>query len=138
MPGFVLPKCTATITFEDTLYEGAEVTCRIDVNMGFFMDMSALMDSGGAINIMAPFAHRVLDSWNLEDEDGSPISCDLDGLRLVPQMFVNMLIMKWAETVANPPAPLAGPSPNGQRGPVQSGATEALSLNLGDYSAPNS
>mgnify|MGYP001563947274 CR=1 FL=1 len=120
--GFQLPRRTAKLVFEGD-YAGAEVVVKLDVPLGavlWFLDQQDAADSmpEGAAQSAAlwrlrqQFVELFLDSWNLLD-NGAPIPATVKGLEAVTPVFIGLLIGKWSEVVASPPAPLGGQSVDG-------------------------
>jgi hypothetical protein len=65
-----------------------------------------------ADKLFAGFAERLV-SWNLEDDDGTPVPATLEGVQDQDMDFMVSLIMTWMNEVANVDAPLPQASPPG-------------------------
>lgn len=56
----------------------------------------------------------LIDSWNIEDEDGTPVPVTFEALMDQDLRLVIAIVQQWVEHVAGVPAPLDGPSPSGE------------------------
>ena len=110
--GFEIPKRTALLTFEGTDYDGAEIRVRLDMSMGFFLEVQEMVGSGQLFDLYSKFGKSVLLEWNLEDE-GQPLPCGETGMMALPPALANIIVSSWAEAVAKPPSPLSEPSGDG-------------------------
>lgn len=82
-------------------------------------------DLGGLFEL---FASKLI-SWNLEDEDGTPIPATVDGLNDQDMDFALDLVLAWVSAVIGVSAPLGQPSTDGTPFPEGSIPMETLSLN---------
>lgn len=107
------------IIFDEGDAAGAEIVCRLNVPIGVLMEISHIgqamteADIGGLAEISALFVDQVLVSWNLEEEDGSPIPLTQVGLESLPVSLRQAILMHWITTVVTIPVPLGAKSPNG-------------------------
>jgi hypothetical protein len=125
---FKLGSNVAKLTFEDTVYAGAEVTVRLDLPMRLFLELERVQADQGAQAALQEMAKQVLLSWNLDDAAGNPIPCDATGILEVPPALAMAIMEGWRDAVSGVPAPLGEQSRSGEM---------ASALNLGDYSRPN-
>lgn len=140
--GFRRKKPTITIKFgPDHDLHGFEVTVKpasIDLylNMLQFTEMtegaSGQRVVAGATNLCELLGAQLL-AWNLEDDDGDPILCNVESLREQDTEFVMQLVAAWFDAVRGVPAPLDSDSPSGDQSQALSDLTELSSL-----SQPNS
>lgn len=77
------------------------------------MTQEARQSTDAMEKLFSEFADRALRSWNLEDEDGTPVPPTLDGLLSQEFDFVFEIIDAWTDTVAGVSDPLEQPSPGG-------------------------
>lgn len=131
-----LPRRTARLVF-DGEYEGVEVVTRLDVSIDTLLtfmrvnEEDAPPEPGDWLTRLKDFARDALVEWNLEDDGGSPIPATAAGMGQVPPAFANLVIGKWVEAVANPPAPLPAASGGGGTSGTATIATGILSANPG-------
>ncbi len=52
----------------------------------------------------------MLQSWNLENDDGTPVPADGEGMLQIPLDFATLIITQWVDTVSDVPDPLGLPS----------------------------
>lgn len=77
-----------------------------------------------------------LDTWDLEDYDGTPIPPDFDGIKAAPFDLVLKLVEQWMDT-ADVPDDLGKASSNGAKFPVELPPMEPLSPNLSNSFTPD-
>jgi len=126
--GFKIPENTVTFDFVGTAYDGAEVTCRLDVSGAVFW---AILDS--AQNVIIPgetpearrldieqvietnrlIGDEVLKGWNLEYNDGTPRPADAEGFSKIPPELAKLITSKWMEVIQGEDDPLPAKSSNG-------------------------
>jgi len=111
--GFRIPKRTARLLFSDTQYEGAEVVVRLDVPIAGFVEIQDLIASESQLQVFRVFGDKVLDSWNLQRDDGTPIPADGEGMNSISMDLGNVILSEWAEIATQVPPPLEGNSNNG-------------------------
>lgn len=117
--GYRLPDKTALVRFEGTDYDGAEVRLRLSVSLGEYfriLEYAAKEHPDSFESAAEPYRYfaTVLVSWNLEEDDGTPIPATYDGMLKVKDAgFISKLMEAWRDAIQNPPAPLAAPSDNG-------------------------
>ncbi|MFF4834108.1 hypothetical protein [Streptomyces sp. NPDC001315] len=122
-----------TIKFaEGHQYHGAEARVR-GMAIGEYMAATGLDggDGDNAAASMKRFSERLL-SWNLEDEDGTPIPATPEGLAQVDQGLARALQNAYVESIigVHSADPLPESSPSGEPSLVESVPMEALSESL--------
>lgn len=95
-------------------YAGAEVHCRLDVDLGMFFDFMSLdpSDAEGVRAAVKEFTQRVLIGWDII-EDGEALPATEDGMLRLPPALVYSIIGAWSRAVASVPLEPDAPSPNG-------------------------
>lgn len=119
--GFKVQRTSIRLIFDEPALEGAEVVCR-GVPVSVFLDLANLKEQDGAEaaqQLFAMFAEKALESWNLEEEDGTPIPATSEGVLSLETALVMRIIRAWMGSVTNPPAPLGKPSDNGAAMPPE-------------------
>lgn len=91
------PKRTAfKLDFSGTECDGLEVTVR-PVPMSVMLDVVAAVGAGDAAaarHMYTTFAFA-LESWNVEDDDGTAVPADLDGLMSQDSRFISAVLQAW-------------------------------------------
>jgi hypothetical protein len=109
-----LGRQTAVLEFESGLLEGAEVRCRIDTPLGIMLEIEANMSDTESIEQgFATFGNSILESWSIEDEDGTPVPANSEGLMALPFTYALELVKSWLEAVQQLPNLKASASKNG-------------------------
>ena len=103
--GFRLQKRTARLVFSGD-YEGAEVVVRLDVPVSVFIEIQDLVSNEDQFRVFEVFGEKVLEEWNLEDDDGTPVAATAAGMQTIPLDFANTIIEKWVEVSTQPSIPL--------------------------------
>ena len=103
--GFRLQKRTARLVFSND-YEGAEVVGRLDVPVGVFIEIQDMVANNDQLHVFEVFGEKVLEEWNIQDDDGQAIPATSDGIQAIPLDFANLIIEQWVEVCTNPSAPL--------------------------------
>ena len=103
--GFRIPKRTARLIFVDD-YEGAEIVVRLDVPVAIFLEIQDLVSSGDQLRVFEMFGDKVLDEWNLQDDDGNPHPPTGFGMNSIPIHLANNILEQWVEVATKVPAPL--------------------------------
>ena len=115
MPKFKLgqAKRVANITFEGTDFDGLTVRCSLDLPLKTVMEIQKLSASEKQTEMVKAntiWCDKVLESWNLTDDDGKDIPATAESaLAVAPARLLAFLITKWAELVSEPPANLSKP-----------------------------
>jgi hypothetical protein len=103
----------ANITFEGTDYDGLEIRCTIDLPLKTVLEIQRLADSDSderVIEANTIWCDKVLESWNLVDDEGKAIPANSEGaLAIAPARLLTALVTKWSELVLEPPANLSKP-----------------------------
>lgn len=141
MAGYRHKAKTYKLTFED--YPGLEVVTKsASINvLSKMMRLAVEVDGVGTDDLTAEdidkmdelyagFA-KALVSWNLEDEDGTPVPTTVEGVRDQDPDFILSIVMRWAEAVSSPPDDLGKGSNSGPRFPEGSLPMAPLSPSLG-------
>lgn len=112
--GYKVPRRQALIRFEGTDYDGAEITCVLDVDLDIFFTVSRAAggDVGAIEAALRAFAQRSLLSWNIEDDDGTPIVASEAAFMALPPAMGLLIITRWLEAAATP-GPLSATAPSG-------------------------
>jgi len=105
--GFRIQKRTARLVFSGD-YEGAEVVVRLDVPVGVFIDIQDMVanDEQQSLQIFKVFGEKVLEEWNIEDDDGQTLPTNSQGMQKIPLQLANLIIEQWVEVCTQPPIPL--------------------------------
>jgi hypothetical protein len=100
MMGYKIPNRKLVIELAD--YEGAEVTCKLDVKMKTFFDLQDLTsDNASIISAYTTFGNEILESWNFENESGESIPADATGMLDIPPAIAIALMNAWTEQVSS-------------------------------------
>ena len=94
--GFRLQKRTARLVFSND-YEGAEVVVRLDVPVGVFIEIQDMVANNDQLHVFEVFGEKVLEEWNIQDDDGQAIPATSDGIQPIPLDFANLIIEQWVE-----------------------------------------
>ena len=103
--GFRIQKSTARLVFAGD-YEGAEIVVRLDVPVSVFIEIQDMVSNEQQLKVFELFGAKVLQEWNLENDDGNPVPATSDGMQTIPLDFANLIIEKWVEVSTQPSAPL--------------------------------
>ncbi len=138
--GFKVPRKTARLEFEGDEFEGMEIICALDLTLGAQEHFEGLQaDAASATKeeknaamraSIDYFAKNCIDSWNLENEDGTPISIAGESFYQFPGWFAVAVMNGWTNAIKKASevgGPLAEPSKNGSGSEVESEMTEAPS-----------
>lgn len=125
--GFKRP--TYTITFPDGhRFYGLEVKTRsvnFEIIMGVQRALASLPESGADVEkVTADESARMIGdiadgfgaalvSWNLEDDDGTPVPASAESIRKEDFALVLSVVMRWLDTVSNVDDDLGKGSPSG-------------------------
>lgn len=136
------------LIFADEEMNGLEVRCT-SVSIDTMMRLTALAGLASKslaeysvedlenVNLVFEVFAEALISWNLEDEDGSPVPATLEGVKAQDIDFLNVIITAWMERVAGISGPLAPASTVGSRSLEASMPMETLSPNHTNLPVPN-
>ena len=103
---FTVQRRKALLTFEQTDYEGLHIEARLDVDLRTFLDLQMLAGSGDANasdlkDAFTMFGDMILESWNLEDEDGTPLTADASGFLTLPPALGTAILTAWSEAASS-------------------------------------
>lgn len=117
------------LVFEDPQYEGLEIRAA-SIPVGKLLKLANVGDLNNVTQeelsaIFEVFAGALI-SWNLEEDDGTPVPTTVDGLYTLEIDFIMQIISAWMEAVAGVPGPLRQRSSNGSRSVEQSLPMETL------------
>ena len=106
-------KRVANISFEGTDYDGLEVRCSLDLPLRTVLEIQKLTASDSdaeSIEANTIWCDKILESWNLTDDEGNDIPANSDSaLAVAPARLLAALISKWSELVTELPANLSKP-----------------------------
>lgn len=133
--GYKREKKVYKLKFEDAQYDGLEVKVK-SLTMGELVGFTKLLEiknnkadseeSLDAFDQLLENFSKSLVSWNLEDEDDTPVPTTKEGLMSQDPEFIFYVIESWLEAVAGVPTPLSRPSENGKPSLVASIPMETL------------
>jgi hypothetical protein len=112
----------------DPEYDGLEVTLR-GQSLGGFLELMGIgdVDKSALADQLERFADNLI-SWNLEDEDGTPVPTTREVVYAQDQDFMLRLATDWVEALqGGVPAPLEPSSTDGELSAVASIPMEPLS-----------
>lgn len=114
------------LVFEDEELAGLEVRAR-SVSLGRMLDLLDLADRAKeqdrqAIEHIFRMFADALESWNLEDENDTPVPLTYEGLLGQDTDFVMDLVLAWKDGVAGIRVPLDQPSSDGSASQTTAGA----------------
>lgn len=98
---FTLQRRRAVLVFDTEEYEGLHIEARLDVDLRTFLDLQILTGSGendanDLKNAFTMFGDEILESWNLQDEDGTPLSADSVGFLTLPPSLGTAILGAWS------------------------------------------
>lgn len=131
--GFVVKRTIFDLIFTDPDLEGIRVSAG-SIDTGTFLDMTSTMSGGvtqediSAVRKLFTQFSTVLESWNLEEEDGTVIPATIEGMYSLEFPFTIRLIKAWLSTVGSIPDPLESRSTSGETSLEGSMPMETLSL----------
>ena len=143
--GYRKQKKVYHLIFEDDEFEGLEVRTHAPP-FGFLEEVTQLAAFAGKTVFTADDMEQVqaffgafskhLISWNLEDDDGTPVPATLEGLRAQELPFVMAIIQAWVG-IGKVSGPLVQPSSGGRPSLEGSLPMEALSPSRLNLSGPS-
>lgn len=93
--GFAIPQVTALLTFEGTVYEGAEVRVLLNPSQGVVQQLDGAPTEGqGRVS----FGDTILVDWNLS-RVGVPVPCDGFHFAQQPWDFCPLVIDAWKNLI---------------------------------------
>lgn len=116
--GFKRPKRLALVKVQDGEFAGLELTLNMSVSMRAFIDFQngrfgALATMDTQEEAMNWWVTDVLENWNLEEDDGTPIEPNLEGFYSLDPALALEILDRWRKQVTEADVPLASPSPSG-------------------------
>jgi len=104
---YTVQRRRAILQFADPDYEGIHIEARLDVDLRTFLDLQALATASedNAANLRAAFqmfGDEVLESWNLQDEDGTVLNPDAAGFLSLPPSLGTAILGAWTEAATTP------------------------------------
>lgn len=103
--GFRIPIRTARLVFSGD-WQGAEVVVRLDVPVQIFMDIQDLVADNQQLKVFDVLGNKIVQSWNIQDEDGLPIEPTGMGMGKIPIQLANLIVEQWVEVATQPSLPL--------------------------------
>ena len=103
---FTIQRRRAILVFKQAEYEGIHIEARLDVDLRMFLELQVLVGSGDANasdlrDAFTMFGDQILESWNLEDEDGTPLSADAVGFLTLPPSLSTVILTAWSEAASS-------------------------------------
>ena len=99
---YLIQRRRAILIFAQPEYEGIHIEARLDVDLRTFLDLQML--AGGSDNdpeklraAFSMFGDQILDSWNLQDEDGTFLTADAAGFLSLPPALGTAILGAWSE-----------------------------------------
>jgi hypothetical protein len=98
--GFKIPNRKLIIELAD--YDGAEITCLLDVKMKTFFSLQDLASDNESIeSAYTTFGNEILESWNLETASGEGIPANSEGMMSIPPSIAIAIMNAWIEQVSS-------------------------------------
>ena len=99
---YTVQRRRAILEFADPDYEGIHIEARLDVDLRTFLDLQSLASASdnNADNLRAAFqmfGDEVLESWNLQDDDGTVLTPDAVGFLSLPPALGTAILGAWTE-----------------------------------------
>jgi hypothetical protein len=103
MSNFMVPQRELQINLEGD-FGGAELTCKLDVSIGTFVELQKLSaNEGTVIDSYKKFGDEILISWNFTDAQGKPLPPNGEGmLALSPALAIGILGAWTSQVSGNP------------------------------------
>ena len=100
---FVIQRRRAILVFAQPEYEGIRIEARLDVDLRTFLDLQQLAGASdnnpeGLRAAFTMFGDEILDSWNLQDEDGTVLPANADGFLSLPPSLGTAILGAWTES----------------------------------------
>ena len=99
---YVIQRRRAVLVFAQPEYEGIRIEARLDVDLRTFLDLQQLAGASdnnpeGLRAAFTMFGDQILDSWNLQDEDGTVLPADATGFLSLPPALGTAILGAWSE-----------------------------------------
>jgi hypothetical protein len=121
--GYKVKRKGFCLKFAEGEYEGMEVICR-SISIGQLLEFDTTDSKGQR---MVQLFGEALISWNLEEEDGTPIPATPEGLSTLEPGIVRVIVEAWSDQIAGVNRPLLEGSSSGETSLAQSIPMEPLS-----------
>ena len=99
---FTVQRRRAVLVFDDPELEGIRIEARLDVDLRTFLDLQQLAGQSennpeGLRAAFTMFGDEILDTWNLQDEDGTVLTADAEGFLSLPPSLGTAILGAWSE-----------------------------------------
>ena len=99
---YIIQRRRAMLVFAQPEYEGIHIEARLDVDLRTFLDLQLLAgasdsDPESLRAAFTMFGDEILDSWNLQDEDGTVLTPDAEGFLALPPALGTAILGAWSE-----------------------------------------
>ena len=103
---FTIERRRSILVFDQAEYEGIHIEARLDVDLRTFLELQMLTGSGDASasdlrDAFTMFGDVILESWNIQDEDGTPLSPDAAGFLTLPPVLSTAILAAWSEAASS-------------------------------------
>ena len=114
---FKLPR-TVRIIFEDGIFAGAEVVCRIGITLRESLEFANVeeklaADPAYSVELVEKFFDLAVVAWNLVDDDERELPLNAATLAEMPGAFILQLMEQWKELTQPVPKASTTDSTNG-------------------------
>ena len=97
---FVIQRRRAILVFAQPEYEGIRIEARLDVDLRTFLDLQQLAGASdnnpeGLRSAFQMFGDEILESWNLQDEDGTVLPPNAAGFLSLPPTLGTAILGAW-------------------------------------------
>jgi hypothetical protein len=121
--GFKRPVKTVVLGFEGTDYEGLEIEVR-SLPLGQFIELSKKFESEERsdqdVEEMVKLFVDSVKSWNMEEDDGTPVAPTYDNILTFDLDFVMACVSAWVDGMTGPDKDLGKDSNSGETSPALS------------------
>ena len=114
---------------DDSDYPGLEATLR-SYSVGQVIAFRKDSGQTDSVQAMVDLLAERLVSWNLEDEDGTPVPTTVEAILREDLDMIQALFDEWSDAITGVSVPLEKPSPAGEISQVGSIPMEPLSPSL--------
>jgi len=103
---FVIQRRRAILVFAQPEYEGIRIEAKLDVDLRTFLDLQQLASQSennpeGLRAAFTMFGNQILDSWNLQDEDGTVLTANAEGFLSLPPALGTAILGAWSEAATS-------------------------------------
>tara|TARA_R100000049_G_C1904112_1_gene53281 strand:- start:382 stop:753 length:372 start_codon:yes stop_codon:yes gene_type:complete len=104
---YTVQRRRAVLEFADPDYAGMHIETRLDVDLRTFLDLQTLAggadaDPDGLRAAFRMFGDEILETWNLQDEDGTELTADADGFLSLPPALGTAILGAWTAAATVP------------------------------------